>query len=169
MKYIPYARHYNPRFVYFYPIFEDHFFVFKEIFSQNSVLMYVWLIIKSGLWWRAYSNSLEIWDQYWWLAIPITLNSKVNALPIWSEKMDTYSGISSLRTCQHFLPWPSHTLHVQHNEGKTFMKSHLNFNEYFFPNKIIKRLLLACQILKLFHTAYFEFYRSLSESWLVKK
>ena len=31
-----------------------------------------------------------------------------------------------------FLPWPSHTLHVQHNEGKTFMKfmtfmkSHLN-------------------------------------------
>ena len=33
-------------------------------------------------------NSLEIWDQYWWLAIPISLNSKVNALPIWSEKMD---------------------------------------------------------------------------------
>ena len=24
----------------FYPIFEDHFFVFKEAFSENSVLMY---------------------------------------------------------------------------------------------------------------------------------
>ena len=24
----------------FYPIFEDLFFVFKEVFSQNSVLMY---------------------------------------------------------------------------------------------------------------------------------
>ena len=24
----------------FYPIFEDHFLVFKEFFSQNSVLMY---------------------------------------------------------------------------------------------------------------------------------
>ena len=24
----------------FYPIFEDHFFVFEEVFSENSVLMY---------------------------------------------------------------------------------------------------------------------------------
>ena len=24
----------------FYSIFEDHFFVFKEVFSENSVLMY---------------------------------------------------------------------------------------------------------------------------------
>ena len=24
----------------YYPIFEDHFFVFKEVFSENSVLMY---------------------------------------------------------------------------------------------------------------------------------
>ena len=24
----------------FYPIFDDHFFVFKEVFSQSSVLMY---------------------------------------------------------------------------------------------------------------------------------
>ena len=24
----------------FYPIFEDHFFVLKEVFIQNSVLMY---------------------------------------------------------------------------------------------------------------------------------
>ena len=24
----------------FYPIFKDHFFVFKEVFSENSVLMY---------------------------------------------------------------------------------------------------------------------------------
>ena len=24
----------------FYPLFEDHFFVFKEVFSENSALMY---------------------------------------------------------------------------------------------------------------------------------
>ena len=24
----------------FYPIFEDHFFVFREVFSENSVFMY---------------------------------------------------------------------------------------------------------------------------------
>jgi hypothetical protein len=24
----------------FYPIFKDHFFVYKEVFSENSVLMY---------------------------------------------------------------------------------------------------------------------------------
>ena len=39
-NYLPYARHYNPRLVFFYPIFEDHFFVFKEVFSENFVLMY---------------------------------------------------------------------------------------------------------------------------------
>ena len=39
---IPYARHYKPRLVYF--------FVFKEVFSENSVLMY-------GLYSRAASNQ----------------------------------------------------------------------------------------------------------------
>jgi hypothetical protein len=39
---IPYARHFKPWLVYFYPRFEDNFFVFKEIFSENSVLMYGW-------------------------------------------------------------------------------------------------------------------------------
>ena len=34
----------------FYPIFKDHFFVFKEVFSENSVLMY-------GLYSRAASND----------------------------------------------------------------------------------------------------------------
>ena len=46
----------------FYPISKDHFFVFKEVFSENFVLIrdstisspYVWLVFKSGLWWRAY-------------------------------------------------------------------------------------------------------------------
>ena len=41
-NYIPYAHHYKPRLVYFYPIFENHFFVFKEAFSESSVLMYGW-------------------------------------------------------------------------------------------------------------------------------
>ena len=39
-KYIPYAHHYKPWLVYVFPIFKDHFFVFKEVFSENSVLMY---------------------------------------------------------------------------------------------------------------------------------
>ena len=37
---IPYARHYKPRLVYFYPIFKDQIFVFKEDFSESFVLMY---------------------------------------------------------------------------------------------------------------------------------
>ena len=34
------TRHFNPQLVYFYPIFEDHLFDFKEVFSENYVLMY---------------------------------------------------------------------------------------------------------------------------------
>ena len=62
-----------------------------------------------------------------------------------------YFGISSLRTCQHFLPWPSHTLHVQHNEGQTFIKSYLNImlcnstnianlQNFIFLHRIIKKV-----------------------------
>ena len=45
-----------------HPIFKDHFFVFKEVFSDNSVLVFMAciqerLVIKSGLWWRAYGIS----------------------------------------------------------------------------------------------------------------
>ena len=39
---ISYARHYKPRFVgIYYPIFEVHFFVLKEVFLKNSVLMFI--------------------------------------------------------------------------------------------------------------------------------
>ena len=37
----------------FYPIFKDHFFVFKEVFSENSVLMY-------GLYSRAACNQERV-------------------------------------------------------------------------------------------------------------
>ena len=47
---IPYARHYKPRLVYFYHISKNHFFVFKDVFSENGVLMY-------GLYSRAASNQ----------------------------------------------------------------------------------------------------------------
>ena len=50
---IPYGRHYYPRLVYFYPIFEKHFLVFKEIFSENSVLMH-------GQYSRAVSNQEQV-------------------------------------------------------------------------------------------------------------
>ena len=39
-KYIPYHLHYNLQFVKKFPLFEDHFFVFKEFFSENYVLVY---------------------------------------------------------------------------------------------------------------------------------
>ena len=37
----------------FYPIFKDHFFVFKEVFSENSVFKY-------GLYSRAASNQEQL-------------------------------------------------------------------------------------------------------------
>ena len=37
---LTYVNHYNPRFVYFYPLFENHFFVFKEVFSEKFVLVF---------------------------------------------------------------------------------------------------------------------------------
>ena len=49
-KYLPYARHYKPRLVYFLPHFQRPFFVFKEIFSENFVFMY-------GLYSRAACNQ----------------------------------------------------------------------------------------------------------------
>ena len=50
-----------------------------------------------------------------------------------------------------FLPWPSHTLHVQHNEGQTFIKSYLNImlcnstnianlQNFIFLHRIIKKV-----------------------------
>ena len=47
---VPYARHYKPRLVYFLLHFKDHFFVFKEVFSEISLLMY-------GLYSRAACNQ----------------------------------------------------------------------------------------------------------------
>ena len=32
----------------FYPIFEDHFFVIKDVFLRK-LCSYVWLVLKSGL------------------------------------------------------------------------------------------------------------------------
>ena len=37
---IPYARHYKPRLVYFLPHFQRPFLCFKEVFSENSIIMY---------------------------------------------------------------------------------------------------------------------------------
>jgi hypothetical protein len=60
----------------FYPIFKDHFFVFKEVFSENSDLMY-------GLYSRAACNQeqlmmagvryIEIWHQNIFAAIFLKL------------------------------------------------------------------------------------------------
>ena len=43
---VPYACHYNPRFVYFLP-------TFWSSFMYCDIWPYVWLVFKSGLQWRA--------------------------------------------------------------------------------------------------------------------
>ena len=56
-------RHYNPRFVYFLPTFWKPKTFFKEVFSENSVL--VWLVFKSGFWSRAgYSGACTVFSWY---------------------------------------------------------------------------------------------------------
>ena len=45
----------------FYPIYKDHFFVFMEVFSENSVLMY-------GLYSRAASNQERLMMARIWYA-----------------------------------------------------------------------------------------------------
>ena len=45
-KYVPYVRHYKLRFVYSKTTCLDHFFVFKEIVWENSVLMYDYEVLE---------------------------------------------------------------------------------------------------------------------------
>ena len=56
--YLLYTKHYKLRFVYFYPLFEDHFFVFKEFFkkilSLHMPCIKEWFVIKSKLWWHTF-------------------------------------------------------------------------------------------------------------------
>ena len=67
-KEIPYERHYKPRLVItsrglyiFYPISKDNFFFlwrfFQKILSLCMAYIQERLLIKSGLWWRAYGIS----------------------------------------------------------------------------------------------------------------
>ena len=58
-NYIPCARHYNPRFVYFLPTFWSPKTFFQGAFSLKF-WPYVWLVFKSGLWWRAYGITIIV-------------------------------------------------------------------------------------------------------------
>ena len=49
---LPYAHHYNPRFVYFLPTFTRPFLCFQGDFFRKFC-PYVWLVLKSGFWSRA--------------------------------------------------------------------------------------------------------------------
>ena len=49
---VPYALHYNPWFVYFLSTLRRPFLCFQGGFLRKFC-PYVWLIFKSGLWWRA--------------------------------------------------------------------------------------------------------------------
>ena len=52
LEYIPYARHYNPRFVYFLPTFWKSKTFFQGGFFRK-LYPYVWLVFKSGFYSRA--------------------------------------------------------------------------------------------------------------------
>ena len=58
---LPYARHYKPRLVYFLPHFWKPFLCFQggffqKILSLCMVSVQELIVIKSGLWWRAYGS-----------------------------------------------------------------------------------------------------------------
>ena len=60
LYYIPYARHYNPRFVYFLPTFWKSKTFFQGGFFRKFC-PYVWLVFKSGFWSRAgYSGECTV-------------------------------------------------------------------------------------------------------------
>ena len=57
---IPYARHYNPRLVYFLPTFRKPKTFFQGGFVRKFC-PYVWLVFKSGFWSRAgYSGACTV-------------------------------------------------------------------------------------------------------------
>ena len=56
---ISYARHYKPRLVYFLPHSQRPFLCFYGGFFRKFC-PYVWLVLKSGLWWCAYGR----WKSY---------------------------------------------------------------------------------------------------------
>ena len=61
--YITYARHYNPRFVYFLPTFWSPKTFLRGFFLKILALCMVSIqerfLIKSGLWWRVYGMYLS--------------------------------------------------------------------------------------------------------------
>ena len=76
MIYIPYARHYNPRFVYFLPhVWFSLWFILQTIYVLKTEILHLLSLksavynrelfqIQSGLWWRAYSTCTWPWFQY---------------------------------------------------------------------------------------------------------
>ena len=60
MRKLPYARHYNPRLVYFLPTFWKSKTFFQGGFFKK-VCPYVWLVFKSGFWSRVgYSGAARV-------------------------------------------------------------------------------------------------------------
>ena len=57
-KYVPYARHYKPRLVYFFTPFPKTIYVLWPL-ALCMACIQEWLLIKSGLWWRAYSRLFQ--------------------------------------------------------------------------------------------------------------
>ena len=66
----------------FYPIFKDHFFVLKEVFSENSALMY-------GLYSRASSNQERlIVVRVWYMSFNLISDLKAGEIILVGTKIE---------------------------------------------------------------------------------
>ena len=79
---ISYAHHYKPRLIYLLAHFQRPFFLFLRRFFQKILSLCMaciqeWLVIKSGLWWRAYGR----WITYLYFAQNRSI-SRLSSIPV---------------------------------------------------------------------------------------
>ena len=65
----------------YYPMFEGQFFVFKGVFFRKFC-PYVWLVFKSGLWWRAYGRLNEVHGMYIYVLTTLSMECLVCVLQV---------------------------------------------------------------------------------------
>ena len=115
----------------FYPISKDHFFVFKEV-SSEKFCPYVWLVFKSGLWWRARLRYLKHFYGHFhrpYLGLAYS--------PLLSAKLNCSSEVTSSKT---YLGWMSQKSKI------IIIRGVLYSSKFFWPNQIILVLNSLCKV-----------------------
>ena len=88
-KYIPYARHYKSRFVYFFTSFPKTIYVLWPL-ALCMACIQERLLIKSGLWWRAYGNWFDwfiLFLRMWVMTLCMSQGQSLSLLP-WIESLN---------------------------------------------------------------------------------